>query len=77
MGQGQADVFLTYCTSAVAAQRELPRLQLVALPPALQVGAAYGLTVRTDAPPAAHDFARSLTAPAALAVFQRFGFAAP
>lgn len=75
--QAQADVFLTYCTNAVAAQREVPRLQVVALPAALQVGAAYGLTVRTDAPPAARDFAQSLTAPAAQAVFKRFGFAAP
>jgi molybdate transport system substrate-binding protein len=28
MDQGQADIFLTYCTNAVAAQREVPRLQL-------------------------------------------------
>ena len=32
MDAGQADVFLTYCTNAVAARREVPRLQVVALP---------------------------------------------
>ena len=47
--QGQADVFLTYCTNAVASQKEVPRLKVVQVPAALQVGAAYGLTVR--APP--------------------------
>lgn len=77
MEQGQADVFLTYCTNAVAAQAEVPRLRVVQLPPALQVGAAYGLTVRSDAPAAAHDFAQALRQPAAQAVLKRLGFGAP
>ena len=77
MDQGQADLFLTYCTNAVAAQKEVPRLQVVQLPPDLQVGAAYGLTVRADAPPSAASFAQALTAAPAQAVFQRFGFGKP
>jgi ABC-type molybdate transport system substrate-binding protein len=77
MEQGRADVFLTYCTNAVAAQREVPRLHVVALPAALQVGAAYGLTVKHNAPAAAHGLAQSLLAPSAQAVFQRHGFGAP
>ena len=32
MDQRQADVFLTYCTNAVAAQAEVPRLRVVQLP---------------------------------------------
>lgn len=77
MDQGQVDVFLTYCTNAVAAQKEVPRLKVVQLPPDLQVGAAYGMTVRQPAPPASAAFAQALVAPAAQAVFKRFGFGQP
>jgi molybdate transport system substrate-binding protein len=77
MDQGQADVFLTYCTNAVASQREVPRLKVVQLPQALQVGASYGLTVRQGAPAQAEAFARALLAPAAQATFERYGFAKP
>jgi len=77
MDQGQADVFLTYCTNAVSAQKEVPRLKIVEIPSALQVGAAYGVTVRTGAPPAADAFLRALLAPPAQAVFNRFGFRQP
>ena len=61
----------------VAAQAEVPRLRVVQLPPALQVGAAYGLTVRADAPAAAQAFAEALRQPAAQAVLRRMGFGAP
>lgn len=77
MDEGKADVFLTYCTNAVAAQRELPALRVVDIPADLQVSAAYALTVRHDATVAARDFAQALLAPEALAQFQRLGFAAP
>lgn len=77
MDSGQADVFLTYCTNAVASQREVPRLRIVQVPPELQVGAAYGLTVRQDATPAARAFADFLLSPPAQAVFTRMGFLAP
>ncbi|ART55636.1 molybdate ABC transporter substrate-binding protein [Acidovorax carolinensis] len=77
MDQRQADVFLTYCTNAVAAQAEVPRLRVVQLPAALQVGAAYGLTVRSDAPAPAATFAQTLLQPSAQAVLQRLGFGKP
>ena len=77
MDQGRADVFLTYCTNAVAAQKEVPRLKVVQVPPELQVAAAYGLTLRSGASPAASAFAQALLAAPAQAVFQRFGFAPP
>jgi len=77
MDQGRADVFLTYCTNAVAACQAVPRLKVVQLPPALQVGAAYGLSVRHGAPPAANAFAQALLAESAQAVFRRLGFARP
>jgi molybdate transport system substrate-binding protein len=77
MDEGKADVFLTYCTNAIAAKRELPALQVVDIPAELQVSAAYALTVRRGAPAAAADFARALLAPEAQAQFQRLGFSAP
>lgn len=77
MDQRQADVFLTYCTNAVSAQQEVPRLKVVQVPPELQVGAAYGLTVRADASPAAQAFASHLLSEQAQSVFQRFGFGRP
>jgi len=77
MEQGRADVFLTYCTNAVAAQKEVPRLRVVQVPPALQVAADYGMTVRSDASSAATAFAQALLAAPAQQVFGRFGFAAP
>lgn len=77
MEQNRADVFLTYCTNAVAARAEVPSLQVVAVPEALQVGAAYGLTVRAGAPAHAQAFAQAVLQPPAQAVFRRLGFAAP
>jgi len=47
--QGLADVFLTYCTNARAAVEALRGGSVVALPPALRVGADYGLTVLNTA----------------------------
>ena len=77
MEQTRADVFLTYCTNAVAARAEVPSLQVVAVPEALQVGAAYGLTVRAGAPAQAQAFAQAVLQPPAQAVLRRLGFAAP
>jgi ABC-type molybdate transport system substrate-binding protein len=77
MEQGQADVFLTYCTNAVAARQQVGTLQVVAVPPELQVGAAYGLTVRQGAPAAANTLVKALLAPPAQAILARHGFGAP
>ena len=76
MDEGRADIFLTYCTNAIAARKEVPRLKVVDIPPALQVSAVYGLTARHgDA--AASGFAQYLLLPPAQAVFSKAGFAAP
>jgi ABC-type molybdate transport system substrate-binding protein len=77
MDEGRADVFLTYCTNAVAAQQEVPRLKIVQIPPELQVGAAYGLTQRGDAPPAAGRFVAYVLSGPGQAVLQRHGFGRP
>ena len=77
MDQDRADVFLTYCTNAVAAQKEVPRLRVVQVPPELQVSAAYGLTLRADASAPSAAFAQALLAAPAQQVFSRFGFIQP
>jgi molybdate transport system substrate-binding protein len=77
MAQGQADVFLTYQTNALQAQRLMPQLRIVSLPPELEVGTAYGLTLRADAPAAARDFVAYLFTPAAQTPLQQLGFGRP
>ena len=76
MDEGRADIFLTYCTNALSAQREVPRLRVVRVPAGLQVSAVYGLSARIgDA--AALGFADFLLQPQAQAVLAEAGFAAP
>jgi ABC-type molybdate transport system substrate-binding protein len=76
VAQGAADLFITYCTNAVLAQREEPALKVVAVPEAINVGASYGIAVMNPASPAGQGFVDFLLAPAGQEVLQRFGFAA-
>ncbi len=62
VASGQADVFVTYCTNASAARREQPQLQVLEVPAAVNVSAAY---------------ARFLAGPAGQAVLAAHGFSAP
>ncbi len=76
METGQADLFLTYCTNARAVVRELPRMQVVAVPPSLEVAADYGVSSRAgDA--RAQQLVQHLLSPTAQATFARFGFGPP
>jgi molybdate transport system substrate-binding protein len=77
MRQGQADIFLTYCTNAIAAQKEMPELRVLEIPSPLQVGAAYGLTVRKLASDSSGKFAEYLLSRKAQLVLERFGFGVP
>ena len=77
VGSGRSDVFLTYCTNALLAHRELPALQMVDLPPALAVGAAYGVTHREGAALAARQFVEFLVAPTGQATLAGYGFRLP
>ena len=76
VADGQADIFLAYCTGARASQRENPGQQIVQLPDPLAVGADYGLTVIADAPPAAYRFAMFILADGQQ-ILANYGFAAP
>ena len=74
VSDGSADIFLTYCTNAIAAQKENPALQVVQLPPQLAVGAEYGMISFTSAGQTYGDF---ILSPAAQAIFAKYGFAKP
>jgi ABC-type molybdate transport system substrate-binding protein len=77
VADGKADIFLTYCTNALVAQRENAGQQVVALPEELAVGADYGLTVVADAPSGAYRFAMFILSEAAQRILSKHGFAAP
>jgi molybdate transport system substrate-binding protein len=75
IAEGRADILLAYCTAAAEARIQYADLQIVALPDNLAVGADYGLTVITGAPPAADEFARFILAPAGQKILVGYGFA--
>ncbi|MFO1397287.1 MAG: molybdate ABC transporter substrate-binding protein [Burkholderiales bacterium] len=77
VANGEADVFLTYCTNARQAERETQGLRSVALPDALRVGATYGVAARRDASPQAAAFVAYLLSPAGQQQLASFGFAPP
>lgn len=77
IADGKADIFLAYCTAAEDAKREIANLQIVAIPPALAVGADYGLALLRGASPQAANFAMFVLSPAGQAVLKRNGFDAP
>ena len=77
VGQGRADLFLTYCTNALVAMKENPGQHMVALPEQLAVGADYGLTVMTTASPPATRFAMFILSPDGQRILANHGFAAP
>jgi molybdate transport system substrate-binding protein len=72
---GAADIFLTYCTNALQARKEVPTQQVVAIPDDINVGADYGLAVlgKTDA--AAH-FADFVLSPTGQGILRKQGFSA-
>ena len=75
VAEGEADIFLTYCTNGHAAQKQYPGQQIVELPDDLSVGADYGLTVIDGAPPAAQAFANFIVSPEGEAILASYGFA--
>ena len=72
--RGDADVFLTYCTNALEAKREVPALTVVQVPEALGVGADYGLTLIKGARPGAERFAAYVLSAPGQEILSRYGF---
>ena len=75
--KGEADIFLTYCTNAVQARKEVPALKIVTVPKALAVGAEYGLTVVKGARPESERFADFVRSPMGRTILVRHGFGLP
>jgi molybdate transport system substrate-binding protein len=71
----KADIFLTYCTNAIVAVREVPGARSVAVPDALGVGADYGLTTLNGAPIGGQRLADFIRSSPAQAILARHGFA--
>lgn len=77
VADGKADVFLTYCTNAILAKKEEPRLQVIAIPESLNVGADYGMVVMKVAKPAGARFSEYLLSAEGQGILGAFGFAPP
>jgi len=76
MSEKKADVFLTYCTNAVLAQKEVPALKIVTVPENLSVGADYGLLVRDGASNEAWRLAMYILSPEGQQILSTYGFEA-
>ena len=74
MENGKADIFLTYCTNAVLAKKDLPVLQIVQIAPELNVSAEYGLIVLKDAPASANKLAQFILGENGQAILVKHGF---
>src|SRR5215470_17865796 len=74
VAEEHADIFLTYCTNALAAQKENPRQQIVNLPDNLAVSADYGLTVLSSSSPTAKQFTDFIMSPDGQAILTKHGF---
>jgi molybdate transport system substrate-binding protein len=74
VAEGRADIFLTYRTNALAAQKQYPDQQMVDLPAALAIGADYGITVIKGTSTAARQFAAYIMSPDGQAILAGYGF---
>jgi len=76
MSEKKADVFLTYCTNCVLAQKEVQGLKIIRIPEELSVGADYGLLVRDQAPGEAWRLAMYILSPTGQKILNDYGFEA-
>ncbi len=77
MSEKKADVFLTYCTNATLAQKEVPELKIVQIPNELNVGADYGMSVNKNASYKSWELAMFILSPKGQKILQKYGFDAP
>ena len=76
MAEKKADIFLTYCTNAVLARKEVPALQIIMIHQQLSVGADYGLLVRNGAATEAWRLAMYILSPEGQKILKDYGFEA-
>ena len=75
IGERKADIFITYCTNAIVAIREVDGARMIAIGEPLAVGADYGLTTMTGANPAATRFVEFVLSDKGQTILARHGFA--
>jgi len=73
-GERKTDVFVSYCTNAVATARLVPGLTWQRMPAAIDIAAVYGAGVSTKASAAAESFLRFLESADGHAILERYGF---
>ena len=76
MSEKKADVFLTYCTNAVLAKKQVPALKIIRIPGELSVGADYGLIVRDGSSVEAWRLAMFILSPEGQKILGEYGFEA-
>jgi len=76
MSENRADIFLTYCTNAVLAQKEVPTLKIIKVPEDLAVGADYGLVVREGTTDHAWRLAMYILSSEGQHILGKYGFEA-
>ncbi|WP_372942133.1 molybdate ABC transporter substrate-binding protein [Shewanella sp.] len=76
MSENKADIFLTYCTNAVLAKKQVNNLNIIAIPESLSVGADYGLVVKEGAQSKAWKFAMYILSPEGQRILKKYGFEA-
>lgn len=77
IGTGQADVFITYCTNAAIARKEVPQLQSLPVPEAINVSASYGLVMLEPASEGARRFVAFVLGASGQRRLAEFGFLPP
>ena len=68
-----ADVFVAYCSNAVATARARPGVTFERIPALLNVAAIYGIGVPTKSPPAADAFVTCAIGNNSRRIFARYG----
>jgi molybdate transport system substrate-binding protein len=74
LADGRVDMVIGYCTSARLRVSQMPGLEVVQIPPALRVGAEYGLAVIKDAGAKADDLAFFILSPEGQQILAKYGF---
>lgn len=77
VAEGQADVFVTYCTNATQARREVATLQVLPVPDAINVSATYGIANVRPWAASARAFVDFVLGTKGQAILRGYGFSAP
>lgn len=72
--EDRADVFVSYCTNAVATAKEVPGLTYVRIPEEINVAAVYGIGLAPDADTATRGLADFILGPEGQEILERYGF---